>query len=442
MLDQSFSVKNFKRIIDLENRKGVYLEGEYFSNIKKITEKIKQCNYDIRVERKKKVKTANKLEKLYEKRKSLKQKKEGQLDVELQKISEKIVSSSYKIELDKKNVQNGKPLYIVKDSPEHYFTMKQIQNNVSRLFGVKQSNRFEIVNQVKILLNDEFPKYVLKTDINDFYENIPHENLLKKINGNNLLTPFSRRILRQILNIYNQLSGSQKGIPRGVGVSAHLAELYMRDIDNEIMSLAEIIYYARYVDDIIVIFAPTPNTQGRDCLEDIKEIIETKFKLKLNDAKTFKFDLRNTKQACELEYLGYKFFFGDGKIKTKLTDKKIKKYKNRIDLAFDHYSNLSKINEKEARMLLVKRLRFLTGNTRLKNNKKNILVGIYYSNCQLTEITELVRSDDYLRTKINLIQTTRLQERLKKYSFKIGFETRRFSPFKTYELQKIMQIWK
>ena len=91
----------------------------------------------------------------------------------------------------------------------------------------------------------------------------------------------------------------------------------------------------------------------------------------------------------------------------------------------------------------MKRLRFLTGNTRLKNNKKNILIGIYYSNCQLTEKEDLIRLDDYLRTKIDsLIKIIKLQRRLRKYNFKNGFETKRFSPFKTHEFQKIMKIWK
>lgn len=186
--------------------------------------------------------------------------------------------------------------------------MKQVQANVARSFVVKQSNRFEIISQVKVLLNDDFPKYVLRTDVDNFYENILHERLLEKINENHILSPFSRKLLRQILCKYKELSGSDKGIPRGVGVSANLAELYMRDIDRAIMSLGGISYYARYVDDIIIIFTPTLNDRDREYLKDVKGIVEDKFKIKLNDSKTFTFDLRNGKQQCELEYLGYKMF--------------------------------------------------------------------------------------------------------------------------------------
>lgn len=442
MLNQSFSADNFRKILDLENRKGIYLEGMFFPSLKNITEDIIECNKQIKEKKRHKSASESELKELYDKRNNLKERKEEQLYAQLQSISDKVVASNFKIALTKKDIPNEKPLYVVKDSPEHYFTMKQIQSNVARLFGVKQANRFGIISQVKLLLCDKFPKYVLRTDINDFYENIPHGRLLEKINGNNLLTHFSRRVLRQILSKYKELSGSDKGVPRGVGVSAYLAELYMRDIDRDIMSLSGISYYARYVDDIIIIFSPTLDDANRDYIDDIKKIIEGKFLLKLNETKTFTFDLRYSNSVGELEYLGYKIFFGNGEIKTRLTDKKINKYKSRIDLTFESYLNLSKVNEKEARKLLVKRMRFLTGNTRLKNNKSNVLVGIYHSNSQLTEKEDLVSLDDYLRNKINTIPITLLQKRLNKCSFKVGFEERRFSQFKTHELQKIMKVWK
>ena len=445
MENQSFSAENFRRILDLENRKGLYLEGRFFSHINEITEKIKQCTKEIKEKQKNKTGLDTEIEELYKRKKELKEEKNEKLNAELQKVSKKVVATDFKIELEKKDIKNKKPVYITKDSPEHYFTMKQIQRNVSRLFDVKQSNRYEIVSQVKNILKDGFPKYVLKTDIDDFYESIPHERLLKKINDDNLLTPFSRKIIRQIISKYKRLSGNNKGIPRGIGVSAYLAELFMRDADDEIKSMEEVSYYARYVDDIIIVFTPKSNAYHIDYFEEIKNIIENKFNLKLNNQKTISFDLLDPKQRhlCTMEYLGYKITFGTGEIKTEFTEKKFNKYKHRIDLSFNNYLNLSKIDEKKARKLLVKRLRFLTGNTRLKNNKKNILVGIYYSNCQLTEKKNLIKLDSYLRKKISTsIKLTKLKERLRKYNFEDGFEAKRFSPFKTHEFQKIMKIWK
>jgi hypothetical protein len=42
MVDQSFSVENFRKIFDYENRKRINLAGKYFPSIKKISEELKE----------------------------------------------------------------------------------------------------------------------------------------------------------------------------------------------------------------------------------------------------------------------------------------------------------------------------------------------------------------------------------------------------------------
>lgn len=391
MLDQSFSAENFRRILDYENRKGVYLEGEYFLDIGKLTEEIKKCNTEIR-DKKNKV-SAEEFEtfrkETNEKKEKLQEKKEEQLNIELQKISDIVVNNKFKIKLTKDDDITDKPVYKIEDKPEYFFALKQIQYNFRKLYKVKQANRFAIVSQIKGLLDDNFPKYVIRTDIQEFYESIPHDILLQKLNEENLLTFYSKKILFQILKEYKKLSGSDKGLPRGVGVSAYLAELYMRDIDKQIKSLPTVSYYARYVDDIIIVFTPISTKDSRDYLVKIDKIIETKYSLTRNNVKTKSFDLVDTPTSCSLEYLGYQIEFGKLSIKLKLTANKIARYKHRIDLVINSYLSNAKINEKKARKLLVKRLKFLTGNTRLLNNKKNILVGVFYSNNLLSDSSAL-----------------------------------------------------
>ena len=206
--------------------------------------------------------------------------------------------------------------------------------------------------------------------------------------------------------------------------------------------MQDIIYYARYVDDIIVMFVPRPTESNRNYIEELKNIVEIQNQLSLNPNKTFSYDLRGTSFLYQVDYLGYKISFGDGKVKTNLTDKKIDRYKERIRMTFDEYLNLSKIDEKRARKLLVKRIRFLCGNTKLVNNKKNILVGIFYSNRHLNQLDDLLRLDNSLDTHINLkITSQHLVERLKKYSFLKGFQEKSFSVFKTSELNEIVKLW-
>ena len=442
MLDQSFSADNFRRILDLANRRGVHVEDKLsMLTIRRFNEQIRDCNIEIRV--KKKAGDHAAVKALYDTKKELRKQKSNALQTKLEEVSQNVAAKSFRIELKKVVIPGGKTLYTTPNTPEHFFALRQIQRNIARLFGVKQANRYAIVEQVISLLGDQFPKFIIRTDIKEFYESIQHEPLLQRINKDNLLTPFSRNILTGILKSYKTKSGSTKGIPRGIGVSAYLAELYMRDIDKDLQDLRGVTYYARYVDDIILIFTPSPTEGRRDYLQEVKDIAEKKHKVRLNSAKTQSVDLRTHGTTHHFDYLGYTIQFGAGAVKTQLTTNKIDKYRKRIKIAFDHYQNLSKVDEKAARRILVKRIRFLTGNTKLTNNKKNILVGIYYTNNQLTELFQLDALDGYLEGQIRRkITSDNLRTRLRKYSFKTGYEKIRFSPFTTGELSEIMEIWK
>ena len=128
-----------------------------------------------------------------------------------------------------------------------------------------------------------------------------------------------------------------------------------------------------------------------------------------------------------------------------MTDKKLDRYKDRINRTFEAYhkkSGMPEKSEQKARSLLEKRIRFLTGNTRLVNNKKNIVSGIFFSNSLLTQFNDLDCLDKCLTDRINSLNNSRLKKRLKQYSFKKGFETKKYHKFSAHELYKIVQVWK
>ena len=86
MLNQLFTAENFRRILDYENRKGVYLEGKFFPEAHDITEELKEYADKIRKLKKKVRKLGSETEeakrlkseidKLEDFRKTLKKKKE------------------------------------------------------------------------------------------------------------------------------------------------------------------------------------------------------------------------------------------------------------------------------------------------------------------------------------------------------------------------------
>lgn len=380
--------------------------------------------------------------------------KQEKLKILLPEITEKIVDKNFRIQLDVSTNIDGKKIYSIKKKPEYLFAIKQLQKNIELSFSVKQADRFKILKQVKNILSDGCPKYILRTDISSFYESIPHNKLKERLEGNLILSQLSKKIINGLLWEYKEKLSTQQdvGLPRGVGVSAYLSELYMKDIDSKIKAHPNVTYYARYVDDIVIIFTPNNKNEITDYESAIKKTIEEKDSgLILNDSKTNSFDLRSGIGNYDFEFLGYKLSGNLQKTNLNLSVNRDERYRKRIDATFEDYNNCSKHNEKKARKMLINRLRFLTQNTHLNNAKNNIIVGSYFSNSLLTDTNGLDGLGQYLKHKINnhllpysnlQINIVMLQERLSKFSFVDGFKEKKYTKFNTNQLIAIFKIWK
>ncbi|KKJ75803.1 hypothetical protein WH95_16375 [Kiloniella litopenaei] len=447
MLDQSFSPKNFRKIFDIENRKGNYLEKRFFPELLEITQEVqrKKNEYENHKSKKNEL-TAEEyiedLEALGEELRQLKEQREAKIGEELEKISDEALHSDLDIKIKEIDIGMGKAAYTIEDKAVSYFTLRQVQYNIRRIYKVKQSNRHHIICQLRELLSDKFPKYIVKTDIVGFYENIPRDQLISKINGDPYLSISTKKIIKKVLYEYGKLSGSPKGIPRGIGLSAYLSELYMRKLDMEIYRFPGVIYYARYVDDIIFIFCPPANGNPIDVGRFFQTQISS-LKLEYNSAKT-RLIRSHPSNEFFFEYLGYKIQVDAGNVSIGLSEKKKTRYKTRINLAFSDYLYSRKNSERQSRKLLVNRLKFLAANTRLVNNKKNVVSGIYFSNPLICKkgIQDLKELDDHLKSKTSVLQSKYLKSTIFKQSFIEGFEKIRFYKFKPSELEQIVEVWK
>lgn len=454
MLDQSFSAENFRKIFDIENRKGIYLEGEFYPTIASINKEIKEANEEIRKLKRRglsKEEFIEEREKINEKKEELKDKKQEKLIAELNHVSYNVTSPAFKLDIIVDTTISSKPVYKTAYALENILTLKQLQYNFRKLYKVKQSNRYAIISQLKNFLDDGFPKVILKTDIKEFYEGIPHNNLLKKIDDDNLLTHLSIRFIRQILKEYKDKSGTTKGVPRGIGISPYLTELYMRGVDAKIKSLPNLIFYARYVDDIILIFMPRIDETSIDYQSEVKKIlVDEGLTMNEDESKTKLIDLldKYKNQNYSFEYLGYKFISGYASKKhipltLTISQRKKKRYAERLVKAFELYKEQSKGNEKKARKLLVKRIRFLMGNTRLINNKRNVITGIYYTNSLVNNTNDFKSLDRFFSIVIRKYALpVQLADRISNSnSFVAGFNPTKISKFNATELNSMMNRW-
>lgn len=385
-LDQSFSASNFHIIYNLLNRKGKI-------DIHSMSPEYQQIVSDIRDTRKKisEIKRKKKSARTEDEEANLKLLKESlnklikdkakQLDDDLRKLAAEVNARGFKMTM-KSHVYGTHEEYTLDTSSlPTRFAIAQLQHNLKRAYDVKMPGRHVIMTALKVLLNSKMPFYLIRTDVSGFFESIPQDKLMERLESSTLLSYRSRAFIKAILSEFEKTknpaySAMGYGVPRGVGISSLLSEIYMQDIDNELRSRSETIFYVRYVDDIILIIKSLGGY--KDIKEYYKQLQETFLEYGLQiktigDNKCKLCDFIKGAKA-EFEYLGYNINI-DRTLKNQavttygLSSNKKEKIKNRIDRAFTHFGNLSKIKIKQARRDLLDALNLITGNIKLKNLK-------------------------------------------------------------------------
>lgn len=266
MFDQSFSVENYLSIFHEENRRGHIAFEDMPESYKHIVVdmKMKRSRFNEITKKKKKNRTAEEIKELLDLKSSIKvnqEERDKELYKELSEYAAIASKNGFKFEITTNDTDNDKQIFTIDTKKWKYFyAIKNLQRILRGLFNVKQANRHQILSNVKLLLNTTTPFYLIRTDITAFFESIPQEALLTKIKANNLVNNKTKLMIEGILLECNDKRKNTNkikakcGIPRGIGISSYLSEIFMHDIDKEIKNREEVIFYARYVDDILIIF--------------------------------------------------------------------------------------------------------------------------------------------------------------------------------------------
>ena len=362
MIDFAYSERNLRKIFDIENRRGAFLESQFFPDVEIVSLKINRINQTIRRLKKRRWKGLSSLSTFQSRKNYLSEIKRASIKERDSLVTEHLVglqnfinSKAFSIGIRPAGNFGGKATFSVDDNPSSFFASKQLHKELSSVFSVQQANRDHIVLQLKSLLSGGFPLFVLRTDIKDFYESIDHKRVLDSVRASPNISYVSRRLISQIFKEYKRIAGVTCGLPRGIACSSSLAEIYMNGLDEEIKNIEDVVYYARYVDDIVVVFAPNKSSTINRYRGSVIDVIR-RHKLTENAEKTFSIDLTSSFSGC-FEFLGYKFKFSSGSLSLSLSDKKIDKYKRRIDLIFSEYDKRRTLSSNKSRSLLIDRLR-------------------------------------------------------------------------------------
>jgi len=368
-----------------------------------------------------------------------------ELEVFLAQLSEEIRASIAARKLDWGMARgrdfHDKPTYQLTRAPSVYFTERVIAAALSSTMEVRRPDRSLAVQQVARAIGDKLPKSVLRTDIQSFFESIPHAPLLYAIEQAGVLSDSLLNLVQRFLQEYEDLTGNSRGVPRGTALGAALAEFYLRPLDRFMKTQPGTLLHVRYVDDVIIVVGePHDNASSRiaDVRDGLIKLLES-LGLGINPVKTQITPMRDGRWSGTIEYLGYELTPGRHSTTISISSDRIRKIRERLERTFKRWASASGPADEG---LLLDRLRLLTGNTRLQYNKQKAMVGIFFSNRDATSIKNLQGLDNYLT---HLVQSASLSARAESIvadlSFEVGFRERRFTKFSTKRLREMKGVW-
>lgn len=355
----------------------------------------------------------------------------------LKKIQNDLINSDFQLSSFSRSKRKQKWVYYPSNKVD-YLAIKLLDRYLRRIYKVIQADRNKIIRQIKSLLEDEGDFIILKVDIENFYESVDLQSLISKIQNDMILSPQGIKLLKSLaLN-------SPNGLPRGIGISSTLAELYLENFDKEIKNHESVFYYCRYVDDIFILLNKQDKKKVKNTVVNQLNLIS----LNINKIKEKEIILQ-APYSQSFDYLGYNFQLKkelktNGKVKKteliiQVAKSKMNKIMNKLYLAFLDYQNNNDIS------LLMKRLRFLAYLKVIKNTKNGKLRAGNAFNYSHISTAESFKTLDALILKTLIpkfvIDQSHIQK-IKTISFYRAFKSKQTTKFTRRQLKDIQEIWK
>ncbi|WP_426149417.1 antiviral reverse transcriptase Drt3a [Pseudomonas sp. DC3000-4b1] len=345
--------------------------------------------------------------------------------------------------------------------------LRKINRNLQKNFNQSEISRDSVVANLRELLREGIDYRIYRLDIKSFYESVDHTLIKDRLHTSLLTSVQTKKFVGSIVEAH-ALRGLT-GVPRGLALSATLAEIIMADFDNLIKNDSHVRYYGRYVDDIIII--TDKKERAHRFITYIQKSLPNGFELNRSkqaicetngDVKPHKNGTPATKEI-DFEYLGYRFqvrspiltkmkpsqHYRD--VKLDIAHTKVKKTKTRIAKAL-----LAYILDRDFDLLLL-RLKFLCSNFSVMDadRDRKRMAGIYFNYHRIDglESESLIELDRYLikiissgrgRISSELHSCTTLSQRriLLRISFLQGFLNKTFLHFSQRKIGELQRCWK
>lgn len=350
----------------------------------------------------------------------------------------------------------GQNIYQIDDLSSEIVLRKAAQN-LQVISKTKQSNRIEIIRKLRLLCEEGMPFTVAKFDIKSFYQSVHHPTLKQDLNKRLITAPSTRFILNTFVDGCS--AQGILGLPPGLAISAVLSELFMQDFDRCVRNDLQAYFYARYVDDIVIVLPPEGNQKA------IRKFIVDALPngLALNDQKSqvMKFS-KDKKKEPKLEhafdYLGFRFFVYE--------TNKATPYERRVNLDIAP----SKVKKRKTRMVksvlqflkdknfvdLYDRFKLITCNYRFFDHRTSVvrLAGLKHTYGLIDASSDALQQLDNFQKTLVLNKTGKIgvslsgaltnnqRKMLLRLSFTKGFENDTQFHFSPTRLKFLIDCWK
>lgn len=360
--------------------------------------------------------------------------------------------------------------YVFNDLPSS-LVARLVSRNIRANYYIKQSDRQSIISNATALFKESSSYHVYRLDIKKFYESVDRKVLLEGLMADGRCSWQTLVLLSKFFTVLE--ANNISGIPRGLGISATLSEFYLNSFDLKVRSAPGVFYYARFVDDILIVTSgDVPRSEFEAKLE---ELLPEGLDFHQASKRIFHPVARASKEENQekekivycFDFLGYHIrIYNDHsaesvsghprrRVTCDISKDKVSRIKGRLINSFASY--LSSFQYPTDFLLLKNRIRALTGNYHIVDPMTGIEIktGIYYNyvhksyvgGCALDELDVFYRGllfstkHKFSRKVLQALSTQKRKE-LAGYSFKTGFVDGRFHSFKYDTLKKIKECWR
>lgn len=222
---------------------------------------------------------------------------------------------------------------------------------------------------------DEGYRWLVDIDLASYFDTVNHDKLIglihKEIKDIRVIS-----LIRKYLNAGAMVNGvvtsTELGVPQGGNLSPLLSNIMLNELDKELTKRG--LRFVRYADDCNI-YVKSKRAAER-VMESITKFIERDLKLKVNTDKS------KVDRPWRCKFLGYSFYLSKGKVRMRVHEKAIKKFKDK--------------------------LKNVTGRSKIKNIKltfekiKESVVG-WINYFKLADMKSLMKNiDEWLRQRIRM----------------------------------------